>query len=105
MEMCRADGNRVWISLTVRPVRDKEGQVVASRAAAEDITERKRMEKALRESEQDLNRVQAAAHTGNWRLDVRRILPYSEANSAPRIRMNAERYIHTSKIIAAATDP
>jgi len=37
-----------------------------------DITNRKRAEEALRESEQDLNRAQAVAHTGSWRLDVRR---------------------------------
>lgn len=37
-----------------------------------DITERKRMEQALRGSQKDLNRAQAVAHTGSWRLDVRR---------------------------------
>jgi PAS domain S-box-containing protein len=36
-----------------------------------DITERKQAEQALREREQDLNRAQAVAHTGSWRLDVR----------------------------------
>jgi len=44
MEMCRADGNRLWISLTVRPIHDKEGRVVASRSSVEDITERKRLD-------------------------------------------------------------
>jgi PAS domain S-box-containing protein len=29
------------------------------------------MEQAMRENEQDLNRAQAVAHTGSWRLDVR----------------------------------
>ncbi|MBI5116178.1 PAS domain S-box protein [Candidatus Poribacteria bacterium] len=37
-----------------------------------DITERKRAEEALRESRDDLNRAQAVAHIGSWRLDVRR---------------------------------
>jgi PAS domain S-box-containing protein len=41
-------------------------------ALFKDITERKRMEEVLRESEQDLNRAQAVAQTGSWRLDVRR---------------------------------
>ncbi len=36
-----------------------------------DITKRKQAEQALQESEQDLNRAQAVAHTGSWRLDVR----------------------------------
>ncbi len=38
----------------------------------EDITERKQAEEALRESQQDLNRAQAVAFIGSWRLDVRR---------------------------------
>ena len=37
-----------------------------------DVTNRKQAEQALRESEQDLNRAQAVAHTGSWRLDVQR---------------------------------
>jgi PAS domain S-box-containing protein len=36
-----------------------------------DITNRKQTEQALRESEHDLNRAQAVAHTGSWHLDVR----------------------------------
>jgi len=34
------------------------------------ITERKRMEEALRESEKDLRKSQQIAHLGSWRLDV-----------------------------------
>jgi PAS domain S-box-containing protein len=38
----------------------------------EEIAARRRAEQALRESERDLNRAQAVARTGSWRLDVRR---------------------------------
>jgi PAS domain S-box-containing protein len=44
LEMCRADGSNVWISLSVRPIRDKEGRVVASRSVVVDLTERKRLD-------------------------------------------------------------
>ena len=37
-----------------------------------DITELKRVEEALRESRDDLNRAQAVAHTGSWRLNVKK---------------------------------
>jgi signal transduction histidine kinase/ActR/RegA family two-component response regulator len=37
-----------------------------------DITEGKRAEQALADSQADLNRAQAVARTGSWRLDVRR---------------------------------
>ena len=44
LEMRRADGSNVWISLSVRPIRDREGQIVASRSVVVDITERKRLD-------------------------------------------------------------
>jgi len=37
-----------------------------------DITERKLVEEALKEGQRDLNRAQAVARTGSWRLDIRR---------------------------------
>ncbi|MCX5769567.1 MAG: ATP-binding protein [Candidatus Hydrogenedentes bacterium] len=37
-----------------------------------DVTKRHEAESALRESQADLNRAQAVAHTGSWRLDVLR---------------------------------
>jgi PAS domain S-box-containing protein len=37
----------------------------------QEITEHRKAEEALLESEQDLNRAQAVANTGSWRLDVR----------------------------------
>jgi len=44
LEMRRADGSNVWISLSVRPIRDKEGRVVASRSAVVDISEHKKLD-------------------------------------------------------------
>lgn len=38
---------------------------------AYDITEQKSAAEALRRSREDLNRAQAVAHTGSWRLDIR----------------------------------
>ncbi|HAA02444.1 MAG TPA: hypothetical protein DCE18_03625, partial [Syntrophobacteraceae bacterium] len=46
-----------------------------------DITERVQAEKALRESREDLNRAQAVAQVGSWRLNVQRNeLLWSEEN-------------------------
>jgi PAS domain S-box-containing protein len=45
------DGRRLDISLTVSPLRDPEGRVVGASKIARDITERKKMEVALREAD------------------------------------------------------
>jgi PAS domain S-box-containing protein len=45
----RKDGALVEISLTVSPLRDKEGAVIGGSKIARDITERKRVEQALAE--------------------------------------------------------
>jgi PAS domain S-box-containing protein len=44
LEMRRADGSKVWVNLSVRPIRDKEGRVVASRSVVADITEHKKLD-------------------------------------------------------------
>jgi PAS domain S-box-containing protein len=44
LEMHRADGSKVWICLSVRPIRDKEGRVIASRSAVVDMTEHKKLD-------------------------------------------------------------
>jgi PAS domain S-box-containing protein len=48
----RKDGSRLDISLTVSPIRDGSGRVIGAAKIARDITERKRTEAALRESEE-----------------------------------------------------
>jgi PAS domain S-box-containing protein len=48
----RKDGRRLSVSLTVSPILDTSGQVVGASAIARDITERRRVEEALRASEQ-----------------------------------------------------
>jgi PAS domain S-box-containing protein len=46
------DGHRIDISATVSPVRDRRGAVVGASVVARDITDRKRVEMALRQSEE-----------------------------------------------------
>ncbi len=49
--LVRKDGSVVWLSVNANAVRDGEGRVIRSAAIVQDITERKRTEDALRESE------------------------------------------------------
>ena len=50
-ERVRKDGTRIQVSLTVSPIRDSAGRVVGASRIARDITARRVMEQALRESE------------------------------------------------------
>jgi PAS domain S-box-containing protein len=45
-------GRRIHVSLTVSPIRDATGEITGASTIARDITERKRSEEALRESEE-----------------------------------------------------
>ncbi len=53
-ENVRRSGERVWIAWTNRPIRNRRGNVVEILCIGNDITERKRAEEALKESERRL---------------------------------------------------
>ncbi|HWN69661.1 MAG TPA: PAS domain S-box protein [Haliangium sp.] len=46
----RKDGTRVDVAVTISPVKDERGRVIAASSVARDITERKRVEQALRDA-------------------------------------------------------
>lgn len=48
----RKDGSKIWISVNAHAVRDAGGDILYYEGTAQDITERKRAEQALRESEE-----------------------------------------------------
>ena len=48
----RKDGGRLDISVTISPVRDASGQIVGASKVARDVSERRRVERQLRESEE-----------------------------------------------------
>jgi two-component system CheB/CheR fusion protein len=69
-EYIRKDGSRVPVELFVQPVLDSQGHVVHYRSFLSDISERKRAEAALRQSEDLLSFSLATARTGAWDLDL-----------------------------------
>ena len=52
VQFYRKDGSTAWVSNSVRAIRDSDGNVTHFEGVVEDITERKRMEEELRQSEE-----------------------------------------------------
>ena len=61
-EAYRKDGERIWLSANRRSVRDKNGVDLYREGSIEDISERKRAEQALRESEERYRDLVENAH-------------------------------------------
>lgn len=65
-------GEDFWTELSLSLLKNDNGIPIGMIGYALDITERKQMEDALRQSREDLNRAQAVGRVGSWRLDVRK---------------------------------
>jgi PAS domain S-box-containing protein len=76
----RKDGGLIDVSLTVSPIRDNAGRIVAASKIARDITEQKRAEAALRDSERRLQDLLAAIPAAIYTTDATgKITYYNEA--------------------------
>ena len=65
-----SDGYRGLFETTKTPMLDADGRLIGVLGIAHDITRRKQVEQALRESEEHLKEAQVLAHLGNWSLDL-----------------------------------
>ncbi|HYE34199.1 MASE1 domain-containing protein [Methylocaldum sp.] len=70
--LIRKDGSRFPAHLSFSVMRDKNGAIAGYLGIAHDISVRKEAEKALQQSQRDLNRAQTVGRIGSWRLNVRR---------------------------------
>ena len=64
------DGTVVWVYGQATPLRSESGVVDGFIGTVTDISERKRMDQAMRESEQRLSRVLKGANDGWWEWDI-----------------------------------
>jgi PAS domain S-box-containing protein len=65
-EGIRSNGTRMWLDVDVAPIADQTGKLVGTQSAIRDITERKRAEQALRESEERFRLVANSAPVMIW---------------------------------------
>ncbi len=64
------EGRQINISLNISPIINEAGGFTGASTIARDITECKRAEEELRQSEERLSRAQEIAHLGSWDLDL-----------------------------------
>jgi PAS domain S-box-containing protein len=69
-ETIRKDGTREIYELSVSLIRDSEGKPIGFRGISRDITERKRAEEALRESEEKYRTILESIQEGYFEVDL-----------------------------------
>jgi PAS domain S-box-containing protein len=78
LQMKRKDGQPIWISLTVDPLIDQNGNVVESRSMVINISERKRAEEALQKAHNELER-RVEERTAELKQEIRERTQAEEA--------------------------
>lgn len=66
----RKDGSPIWVSLNGRAVRDEQGEVLCYEGIVKDITERRRAEEALRQSEDRFHTITRVSPVGIFQASV-----------------------------------
>jgi PAS domain S-box-containing protein len=65
------NGNNLYVRESASVIRDEEGKILYYDGNVEDITYRKQVDEALRESEKRLREAQEMAHLGFWLWDIK----------------------------------
>ena len=71
VELITAQGKRIWVRTIGEAVRDPYGRIIAVQGALQDISERKRAEAMLRESERRFHAVASVTADVVWDWDLR----------------------------------
>jgi PAS domain S-box-containing protein len=67
LEIVRSDGAPGWLWNRGEPLTDAEGRITGLWGSSQDITDRKRAERVLHQSQRELLQAQQSAHLGTWR--------------------------------------
>ncbi|MBZ5629705.1 MAG: PAS domain-containing protein [Acidobacteriia bacterium] len=70
LEKVQKDGTKLMVRTVIVPFRNEHGRQIGTIGVSRDISERKRAEDQLRQSEADLAEAQRLAKIGNWSFDL-----------------------------------
>ncbi len=92
----REDGAVVHVAFTYSPIRDSEGKVVGVSAIGQDVTERKRAEATIRESESKFRAFVETTEEWVWAMDVGARHTYSNPAVERILGYRAEEVVGTT---------
>ncbi len=94
--LIRKDGTELPIDDSGAPIKDVDGRVMGVVLVFRDITERRRAEEALRESEQKYRSIVETANEGIWIVDMERKTTYVNPKMAEMLGYEAHEMIGKS---------
>lgn len=92
----RSDGSVSWVDTTKIPLRGDDGSVIGLLGVFDDITERKHMEDALRESEERLRVIFETSQAGIVLVDAKGRISFANEKLAELLGRPLERLIGTT---------
>jgi PAS domain S-box-containing protein len=69
-EFIRRNGTKAFAEFSASPIKDAQGKPIGFRGVTRDVTERKRAEEALRQSEERYRTILETMHDGYWETDL-----------------------------------
>ena len=92
----RKDGTRLFVEDSVLPVRNDKGEVIGFRGVSRDITERKRAEEALRQSEERYRAILEKIEDSYFEVDLAGNLTFVNSSACRHLGYSREELIRMS---------
>jgi len=96
MEQIRKDGTRIVADPSVFPLRNEKGEIIGFRGVSRDVTERIRMEEALRQSEERYRNILAEIEEGYYEVDLAGNIKFVNRASCRQFGYSEEELIGTN---------
>jgi PAS domain S-box-containing protein len=101
MEVIKKDGTRGFSELSVSLIRDAQGKPIGFRGISHDVTERKKMEEALRQNEEKYRTILNSIQEGYFEFDLAGKITFINDTLWKRLGYSKEELLgHTNKVFA-----